>query len=89
DYYAGEPQPPLNPPPPAGLTAPTLGFGKVWRDNPEVRQKLGWALAGERGVSKDNYQFFALGFMVRDGGKVYGVYEFTKFWSVFDDRYVP
>jgi len=35
--------------PPEGLYQPIRGFGKVWRNNPEVRERLGWALATERG----------------------------------------
>ena len=33
--------------PPAGLFEPTLGFGKVWREKPDVRAALGWATAEE------------------------------------------
>ena len=35
--------------PPAGMFAPTKGFGHVWHTEPGVRQKLGWALAPDRG----------------------------------------
>lgn len=35
--------------PPAGLQEPIRGFGKVWRDQPGVRDKLGWATAHEVG----------------------------------------
>jgi hypothetical protein len=35
--------------PPEGLFQPIRGFGKVWRNNPEVRERLGWALAPEQG----------------------------------------
>ena len=35
--------------PPNGLIEPIRGFGKVWRDNPDVRAGLGWARAAERG----------------------------------------
>lgn len=35
--------------PPPGFYQPIRGFGKVWRENPEVREKLGWALAPEQG----------------------------------------
>ena len=91
DLYQGEPQQPPNPPPPTGLIAPTLGFGKVWRDHDDVRKKLGWALAGEKGIAKENYQFFTRGLMVRDGGKLYvvSVFDANGIWSSFDDRYVP
>lgn len=35
--------------PPVGLLAPVRGFGKVWRENPEVRDGLGWAVSEEAG----------------------------------------
>ena len=35
--------------PPAGLYQPVRGFGKLWRDNESVRERLGWALAPEQG----------------------------------------
>ena len=33
--------------PPSGLYQPKLGFGKVWREQPGVRDGLGWATTGE------------------------------------------
>ncbi|MEO0561730.1 MAG: hypothetical protein AAF125_06435 [Chloroflexota bacterium] len=35
--------------PPDGLIEPIRGFGKVWRDNPIVRNTLGWATGTELG----------------------------------------
>jgi hypothetical protein len=35
--------------PPAGLYQPIRGFGKVWRNNAEVRDRLGWATGPEAG----------------------------------------
>jgi len=35
--------------PPAGLYRPIRGFGKLWRENAGVRERLGWATAPERG----------------------------------------
>jgi heat shock protein HslJ len=35
--------------PPAGLYQPVRGFGKAWRTQPGVRDRLGWALEAERG----------------------------------------
>lgn len=35
--------------PPPGLQEPVRGFGKVWRENPSVRETLGWATGGESG----------------------------------------
>lgn len=35
--------------PPEGFYQPIRGFGKVWRNEPRVREQLGWALAPEQG----------------------------------------
>jgi hypothetical protein len=39
--------------PPAGLVEPQRDFGKVWREgtNLRIRDRLGWALSGERGAA--------------------------------------
>lgn len=41
--------PPLSPP--AGRYEPIRGFGKVWREQPGVREALGWAVEPERGAT--------------------------------------
>jgi hypothetical protein len=41
---------------PDGLIQPTRGFGKLWRDNQDVRDDLGWATTPEFGyVSRYEY----------------------------------
>jgi hypothetical protein len=44
--------------PPTGYYQPKRGFGKVWRDQPGVRDKLSWATTEELGlgVSWQAYQ---------------------------------
>ena len=49
--------------PPAGLHEPVLGFGKVWREHPGVRNELGWAIAPEM-PGTGYYQLFMGGNMV-------------------------
>jgi len=46
--------------PPSGYYQPKRGFGKVWREQPGVRDKLSWATAPERG--------FAASWQAFDGG---------------------
>lgn len=48
-WEEGDPvkDPSLEPPP--GLQQPVRGFGLVWRQNPSVRERLGWAVSEERG----------------------------------------
>lgn len=33
--------------PPEGLLQPRFGFGKIWRENPWVQERLGWAVSAE------------------------------------------
>jgi hypothetical protein len=41
---------------PGGLVQPERGFGKLWRDNEEIRQALGWGLQPELGFVS-NYRY--------------------------------
>jgi hypothetical protein len=49
DWDEGEPVDDPSLVPPGGLYQPVRGFGLVWRDNPHVRQRLGWATGQEMG----------------------------------------
>ncbi len=46
--------------PPPGLYEPSGGFGKVWRENQDIRDAIGWAREPEHGVNM-NYQVFERG----------------------------
>jgi hypothetical protein len=37
--------------PPPGLVEPIRGFGKVWRNDPALAARIGWALANEQGIT--------------------------------------
>ena len=56
--------------PPAGKRQPERGFGKVWREHAEARDKLGWAMAKEEAVNAQ-VQEFERGTMIRSGGSVF------------------
>jgi hypothetical protein len=47
-WEAGDPEYDPNIVPPSGYYQPRLGFGKVWREQPGVRNGLGWATRQER-----------------------------------------
>lgn len=47
DFSEGDPESDPSIVPPAGLHQPVRGFGLVWRANPDVRDRLGWATAPE------------------------------------------
>lgn len=60
--------------PPPGLYEPVRGFGKAWRENPNVRQALGWGVNNERGYI-GAVQEFARGIMLwSDQGNIYALY---------------
>jgi hypothetical protein len=54
---------------PEGRRQPERGFGKVWREHPEVRAQIGWAQAREEAITAQ-VQRFERGVMVRLGGGV-------------------
>jgi hypothetical protein len=49
--------------PPAGLSEPSMGFGKIWRTQPGVREALGWATSAES-YSAGRFAMFTGGEMV-------------------------
>jgi hypothetical protein len=48
-WVAGQPDSVPGLTPPAGRYMPVRGFGKVWSGDADIRSRLGWALAEERG----------------------------------------
>ncbi|MBS1250972.1 MAG: hypothetical protein MAG451_00001 [Anaerolineales bacterium] len=63
-----ESDPALQPPP--DRQQPVRGFGKVWRTQPGVRERLGWALAPEEAYASP-IQAFERGAVVGLGSSVY------------------
>jgi hypothetical protein len=57
-WMEGQPESDLAIVPPEGLLQPVRGFGKLWRETPEVRDKLGWATAPEQGFDTHWQQRF-------------------------------
>ena len=51
--------------PPEGLEQPTRGFGKLWRENPDLREALGWAITPEFGFVT-NYEYHPVGNITRE-----------------------
>lgn len=59
--------------PPTGLQQPIRGFGLIWREQPGVREQLGWAIDGEQGFSTvmqrtTRYKYNAWYLLALDGG---------------------
>jgi hypothetical protein len=48
-YTEGDPESDPELVPPEGMEQPLRGFGKLWRDNPDLREALGWAITPEFG----------------------------------------
>jgi hypothetical protein len=73
-WVAGQdPDTPPASPPHAGLYAPWRGFGKVWTEQPEVRDAIGWALELEAQPYTVDTQLFSTAWLVRvnETGVVY------------------
>jgi hypothetical protein len=51
EWIEGEPEDDPTIIPPTGLYQPARGFGLVWRQRPDVRDRLGWAIDQETGFS--------------------------------------
>jgi hypothetical protein len=77
--YAALPEVQTDDMPPLDREAPGSGFGKVWANAPGVREKLGWALAGEAGytttlqgvaLTRDPRPAFAFYFTLPDGSVI-------------------
>ena len=73
EWNQGEPasDPALDPP--AGLQQPVRGFGLVWREEPHVRARLGWATAPEQAYETalqrtSHYRYPVLYIRALDGG---------------------
>jgi hypothetical protein len=64
-FEEGDPEFDPNIVPPQGLYQPTRGFGKLWRENVEVREALGWASTPEFGYVSP-YEYHPGGEVVDD-----------------------
>ncbi len=61
-YQEGEPEIDPNLVPPAGLYQPRRGFGKLWRNHPELQEGLGWAITPEFELTS-HYTYIAGGYV--------------------------
>jgi hypothetical protein len=69
-YREGEPERDPNLFTPGELLQPIRGFGKLWRTTEGLRDRIGWAVAEEEGVSAF-VQPFERGALIRQEGNVY------------------
>ena len=65
-FVEGQPEDDPNIRPPAGKQQPRRGFGKVWREQENVRDLLGWATGNE--IACDSKYYHYSGFGGRSGG---------------------
>ncbi len=57
---------------PDGMSQPRRGFGKVWRNNPEIRAALGWATGTELEFNTSSYSYLINGYFDENNNFVYG-----------------
>jgi hypothetical protein len=68
--------------PPRGFFQPVRGFGKVWRENPDVKETLGWATTQEAGLMT-TIQPFEGGTLMYMGGDLIRVLYTDGTWQEF------
>jgi hypothetical protein len=83
-FEEGQPESDPSIVPPTPLLQPMRGFGKLWRDNPEVRDELGWAETPEFGYVS-NYEYHPGGEVV-DGEYVPGP-GYHVLFSLYDEAF--
>lgn len=71
-FVEGEPERDPNIFTPGSTLQPERGFGKLWRNNPALKDAIGWGTAEEQGVTAQ-LQEFERGFAVRVQGMEYFV----------------
>ncbi len=82
-WREGDPASDPNIVPPWGYYQPVRGFGKAWREEPGVRDRLGWATDTERGFNA-SIQLFEHGLMIWSSVKgIYVLYS-DGTWQRFD-----
>ncbi len=69
-YEEGEPEIDPDIVPPEGMLQPRRGFGKLWRNHPDIREGLGWAITPEFELTS-RYSYIAGGY-VQDGQYIPG-----------------
>jgi hypothetical protein len=76
-YIDGMPEPtttpPISPPKP-GLYAPVRGFGKVWYEHAEIRERLGWATNSEVATDAGALMYHEHGVPVYAGAPINRIY---------------
>lgn len=70
-FEEGEPENDPSLTPPANLLQPIRGFGALWRDNPEIKEALGWATGPEYGFVTQ-YEYRPGGYLDTNGNYVPG-----------------
>ena len=75
-FTEGEPESDPSLSPPAGYLQPIRGFGKVWRENPDVAERVGWA-RGREAAATGSIQPFERGVLIGTGLRTFALIEET------------
>ncbi len=83
-FQEGDPESDPSIVPPSERLQPMRGFGKLWRENPEVRNDLGWALTPEFGYVS-NYEYHPGGEVVE--GRYVAAPGYHVLFSLYDEAF--
>lgn len=81
--------PTLSPPP--NLYQPDQGFGKIWREQPGIQERLGWATTLAITYSDISQEFLDQGVIVMSlgNGELVGLFPFNNQWGRLPVEAVP
>ena len=90
DYWAeGMPEDDPRIIPPVGYDQPRRGFGKLWRENQEVRDRLGWATGREFVVGEGAFQCGTLKYsrcyFTGPGDEIYVLEPYMSGWFIWPE----
>jgi hypothetical protein len=76
--------------PPDGLYQPVRGFGLVWREEPGVRNRLGWAVDEEQGyltiVQRTSYPKYNETYILASDGGIWRLLPERSNWQKIDSE---
>lgn len=90
DWEVGMPEDDPNIVPPSGFYQPQRGFGLIWREQPSIRDRLGWAIAPEApytsALQRTSYSKYNQTYIRALDGEIWKLLPEFSGWEKFPDE---
>ncbi len=90
NWEEGMPEDDPNIVPPPGFYQPRRGFGLIWREEPSIRDRLGWAIAPEEGytsaIQRTSYAKYNETYIRALDGEIWKLLPESSAWEKFPDE---